>query len=208
MKIYVLGGNNHYADWIPGYEIVKNMEWAELVIGVGGSDWSPHYYNEPKGTHTRCNEFTDAEEWAAFEKAVELKKPLLGICKSAQGLCVFAGGRLIQHQADNYFAHPMQTFDRRMLTVTSSHHQAQYPYDMPESDFKLLGWTNGLSDYHLDGENKEINLAPFREAEVVYYPKMKAIGFQGHPEFREQREHPETNEWLLELINKLLTGTL
>lgn len=208
MRVYVIGNAKWYTNWLPDVTIVNKMEEADLVLGSGGEDWQPSYYNERTGKYTSCNPKRDEFEWAAFKQAVNLDKPLLGVCRSAQGLSILAGGRLIQHQADNAPLHPMQTFDSKTLMVTSSHHQAQYPYDMPESDFKLLGWTENISPYHLDGENKEINLQPFKEAEVVYYPKIKALAIQQHPEYHQQKDYPETNEWLLDLTNKLITGTL
>ena len=206
MKVYIIGGGTVYANWLPDSTVVSKMEDCDLVLGTGGEDWSPEYYGEPEGSYTCCNPARDKREWNEFQKAIKLGKPIVGICRSAQGLCIAAGGRLVQHQKDAVFLHPMQTFDKQTLMVTSSHHQAQYPHDMPQSDFKLLGWTEGISPFHLDGQDKEINSQPFKEAEVVWYPKIKGLGIQLHPEYREQAHFQETLSWLINLTEKLIKG--
>lgn len=72
-------------------------------------------------------------------------------------------------------------------------------------DYELLAWTDGMLSYHLDGNGKEMNPnRKFKEAEIVYYPKTKALAIQGHPEIMNPVVHKETFEYLNGLINKYI----
>ena len=64
---------------------------------TGGVDISPKRYGEDK--KSTCGDLQlnrDAHEFAAFEKAFALKKPILAICRGAQLVNVALGGSLYQ----------------------------------------------------------------------------------------------------------------
>ncbi len=74
-------------------------------------------------------------------------------------------------------------------------------------DYKLLGWSNNLSPFHYDGYKKNNNC--IKEPEVIYFPKIKWIGWQGHPEmmFRNS-EFDETMNWSMTILNQFLDDKL
>lgn len=185
LNVYVVGGDKGYACWID-CNIVKKMEDSDLVLFTGGEDVSPFLYDRKVHPTTGVNYPRDMEEVQAFQEAHYLGLHMLGICRGAQLLCALSGGILVQNQANPEFIHEMSTFDRQRIPVSSTHHQAQYPWGMNKDEFKLLGWTRGVSPYH-EGESKEQEMVNGivendMEAEVVYYPKYRALGIQSHPE--------------------------
>lgn len=204
-KIYVVGPAIDYANWMEG-ELVKNLEDADLVVFTGGEDVDPSLYNEPKHPTTGSNLNRDNYEQKMFKKAKFLRKHLIGICRGSQFLCVMAGGKLVQHQQNLSHMHDIELYDGKFLPITSTHHQAQYPWGMTEGkDFEVLGWSKRESDYHLDGKGKELSIASEKECEIVYYPKIKALGIQGHPEWMDDGE---TIDYLRNMLDKHMKNIL
>lgn len=202
-KIYVVGGGEHYTRWMQG-EVVDSMKDANLVVFTGGEDVHPDFYGEPMNPTAHCNRQRDRYEQLEFNEALERKIHMLGICRGSQALCVFNGGRLIQHQDNPAWMHDIELYDGKTIEITSTHHQAAYPFDMPNTSYKVLGWTRGISAFHEDGNREEMN--PPIECEIVHYPKGMSLGIQGHPEMM-KRDHP-TIEYLQGLLNKFLSNTL
>lgn len=192
-KIYVVGGDNNYAAWMQG-EIVPKMEDADLVVFTGGEDVTPALYGEPAHPSTSCNPLRDKLEANEFWNARLFDKKLVGICRGAQFLCVMAGGRLVQDQQPQPHYHWMETSDGQRILVSSTHHQAQYPWNLTYDDFLIKGYTFQLSKWHEDGRRKEIVNDTIAidgwadgqhgiEVEVCKYLKIKALGIQPHPEY-------------------------
>ncbi len=183
-KIHVVGGAKSYACWMEG-TTVNDMKDADLVVFSGGEDVTPELYAHEKHPATQCNPVRDADEVIAWRKAMDMKKPMVGICRGAQFLCVMAGGKLIQHQTNEQFMHRVNTFNEKSIQVTSCHHQAQYPWDLAEDDYRILGWTVGMHPYH-EGENRKemvIGKVPNSiEVEDCHYPHIRALCIQSHPE--------------------------
>lgn len=210
MKVYIVGGQSYseYMDWIDDAKKVNDVERADIVLFCGGEDVSPIMYGEIQGTFTHCNYNRDIRERYMFETALKQGKHMLGICRGAQFLCVMAGGRLVQHQDNPKYIHSIRTWDKEDYMITSSHHQAQYVLDMPEPNYRLIGWTTDTSPFHLDGNDKEICEGVFKEVEIASYPKIKALCIQGHPEYPEMKRYPETNKYLNSLVKDLVNNVL
>lgn len=208
VKIYHATPWYNYSSWIKGVKIAHTVEEADVVMFCGGTDFFAGRYGEKQHPAAeRPDHARDERESALFKQAVALNKKIIGICRGSQLVCALNHGRLVQHQPNPAYIHPIKTYDGKEIMITSTHHQAQFPFNLkPEVDFKLLGWTKGLLKFHEDGEEKEMN--PPYEAEVVYYPKTKALAIQGHPEMMRRSERPETFEWLDKQIELLLTDKL
>lgn len=201
-KIYVIGNDTDYANWMQG-EICNTLEEADLIVFTGGEDVNPFMYGETSHETTYYNKYRDELELEYFNKALYLNKPMIGICRGSQFLCVVAGGKLVQHQSHPHF-HDIEMFDGNVFKVTSSHHQAQFPFNLSNDKYKVLGWANDLSKFHLDGNGKE--LSPEKECEVVYYPKINALGIQSHPEWMSLDS--EAVIYFQKLLNNFLDGKL
>jgi len=205
--IYVVGPSIDYADWMQG-KLVSSMEDADLVVFTGGEDVSPNLYGDSKHPTTSCNPNRDGYETGIYHQALQLKKPMIGICRGSQFLCVMNGGKLVQHQQNSPYLHLIKTFDDKLLEITSEHHQAAYPWNLKHGeDFKTLAWTNGFSKFHFDGKGNELLYAKEKcEVETIYYPKTKCLGIQGHPEWMNEG-HP-TVVYLQNLLDKFMENEL
>lgn len=207
--IYVVGNSVGYMNWMQG-QLISSLEDADLICFTGGEDVDPSFYNEPKHPTTFCNSIRDSYEKDTFEKALLLNKPMIGICRGSQFLCVMNGGKLVQNQENKFSSHYLKTFDNKIIQITSTHHQAAYPWNLKEGeDFKLLGWTKKLSCFHHNGDNKEIVNNVVRdsiECENVFYPKTKCLGIQGHPEWMKSNSFDV--KYLQKMLNKFLANEL
>ena len=205
LKVYVVGGDVHYAIWLNDYIIVDKITDAELVMFTGGEDVSPSLYNEPVNPLTSSNRKRDLIEKKAFIKAKELELPMIGICRGAQFLCVMSGGRLVQHQDNPNYIHKIRT-NYGNFDLTSTHHQAQYVADMPIGTYRVIGYAApSQSVTHLDGNGKEM---PVRtEVEIAYYPMTKCLGIQGHPEM-EPMVNSSKYEYTREILQTILFSFL
>ena len=118
------------------------LEPLGAVIVIGGLDYPPELYGEALHPKTElAHERRVKGDFSLLETALELEKPLLGICAGMQLLNVFFGGALIQHipELDTHYGekqHPVEILGGRWLpriygegriTVNSNHHQAADP---------------------------------------------------------------------------------
>jgi putative glutamine amidotransferase len=70
----------------------------DALLLTGGGDVDPRLYGEkPHKQVYGVNETRDRMEWEALNRAEELGVPVLGICRGAQLMAVWNGGRLRQH---------------------------------------------------------------------------------------------------------------
>lgn len=208
-KLYIIGGQVYldYVNWILplGFKITSIIQEADLCVATGGEDWHPNWYHKgtikPHNTLS-CNIYRDKQELMVLEKAINLKIPIVGICRGSQIFPVLAGegGKIVQHQNNPAYKHLFKTYDGKELVCTSSHHNAAYPYNLPKDSYELLGWSENLLNYRfLNSEEQDLE-SP--ETEVVYYPKIKCLGFQMHPEW--QLKDEESMKWYADTLNKFL----
>ena len=129
---------------------------------------------------------------------------LLGICRGSQLLTTLSGGKLIQHVEGHCRDHSMILNNKIRYTITSSHHQMLYPFDLKEKDYELVAYSEYFqSNTYLNGNNEEIELSKdFLEPEIVYYKNTNALCIQGHPEWSHCEKR--TSSMGLNLIDKYL----
>lgn len=185
MKIYVVGGDGHYARWLDG-EVVDSLEEADLVMFRGGADVIPTLYNDKQHPRTHYDGGRDAKEIGEFTRALALDKKMLGICRGSQFLTVMNGGRLIQDVTNHAIAsqHPIEAPGIGQGMITSTHHQMMYPYQLPEQNYQIIAHPpEALSEHYQVGDRSNMELPDdFVEPEIVFYPKTNSLGIQGHPE--------------------------
>lgn len=206
--VYVVGGDLGYANWLPEFKTTNRLEDADLVMFTGGEDVHPSLYNEPVGKRTYSNLTRDNKEKDIYEKAKDLGIKMIGICRGSQFLCVMQGGKLVQHQENPSYIHKIKLDDGSEMHITSTHHQAAYPYNLNSWGYRIIGYTENISKIHLDGKEKELN--PSKECEIVYYRNFpKCLGIQGHPEYKDwQEQYPESLEKLRGILEEFLNDTL
>ena len=179
---------------------------------IGNEDVHPDLYGQPYNPSTYANMTRDLYEKSEFEKAKKLGKHIIGICRGSQFLCVMAGSILVQDQQNPGRFHEMETYDGKKMIVTSTHHQAAYPWYLKNNLFKVLGWTKHLSKYHQGGNKEEMvdGMVPDnKEVEICYYPKIKALGIQSHPEYVYGNEkHQDMIQYMRGLLNAHLEDAI
>lgn len=205
IKIFHSSNDRTYSNWITNSKAVTTIEEADLIIFTGGEDVSPFLYDEPQHPTTFNNITRDSVEVQMFKEAIALDKPILGVCRGSQLTCVMAGGSLIQDQDNPSFIHDMKTDDGLTIPVTSTHHQAQNPFNLKEDEYEVIGWSENLVKYRKNGNNEDIVVD--KDCEVVYYPKIKALAIQPHPEMMVNRdgtidrEYRESVQWFRNMLN-------
>lgn len=187
-KIFVVGPSKHYSSWIHDHELVDNLQDADIVIFTGGEDVDPSLYNCEKHESTYSNLHRDLEEKEIFEQ-VKPHQLCVGICRGSQLMAVLNGGLLVQN-VDNHATfgtHPIINManDYEEYEITSTHHQMQYPFNLPTNVYKILYYSYRRSNYY-EGDQIEY---PDVEPEIVLYSqenKPKCLAIQGHPEIMRQ----------------------
>lgn len=171
-------------------DIVHGANIDALVIW-GGADISPTLYNS--GVAKWCGagaqlSLGDRIESQACQAAINRGIPLIGVCRGAQLLCATAGGKLIQH-VDGHAGRDHEITDNKgnKVYTTSVHHQMMYPWDV---EHELIAWSSDRRSkvYHTDLTDFDEVAAKMPEPEVVYFPKIKGLAIQGHPEFMSERD--------------------
>ncbi len=187
INIYIVGTQKGYfaAFDTDLFELVDELKDANILLFTGGEDVTPSFYGETAHPSTYNNENRDKMEQSFFRYAQAHKRMCLGICRGSQFLTAMSGGKLIQH-CDNHAiggTHQMTVLGGSIIPVTSTHHQMMHPFDLPEDDYTLLGWsTESRSSVRWLNEKVECNKL-LEEPEVVYYHNTKCLAVQGHPEF-------------------------
>jgi putative glutamine amidotransferase len=168
MKIAVSKATKNYINWLKKGDstlapvdmypmnidsALKILDYCSGLLITGGEDVQPEYYGKA-GEKYLCTEMDprrDTLEIALIKKAIELKMPILGICRGEQILNVALGGTLIvdipahfeqlpriyhiAHQCEDYLKcrHSVHVFPGTFLHsivgsdtgfVNTNHHQA------------------------------------------------------------------------------------
>jgi len=182
MKVYIINGSNAYRHMFMqmGFQIADRISQADLVCFTGGEDVSPEYYGAAKHKHTYSNINRDDYERTCFKQALNLGKPMVGICRGGQFLNVMCGGAMYQHVSNHGRAHHITDVETgEVVYASSTHHQMM----KPSEDGKLVAFsTNGGTREWYEGEVFQSDIAK-TDIEVVYYREKNCLCFQPHPEF-------------------------
>lgn len=151
------------------------------LILWGGGDIHPSWYGQVNsdlcyGVSIRRDMF----EYNLIEEAKKLGIPVIGICRGAQWTCINNGGSLWQHVNGHAGSdHDMIDLRGNRVTTNSLHHQMM---NLKGTEHELIAWAAPKrSDIYLDETG--IVEGPDKEPEVVWFPKTKMLGIQGHPEY-------------------------
>ena len=169
------------------YIIHQLAEKCDGILFTGGHDVSPSLYGENKLPECgACSKERDKMEAMLLERAIELDKPVLGICRGIQLINAVLGGTLYQDL-------PTQ------MESDLEHHQNP-PYDKPIHNVSIIADTPlyellqkdilAVNSYHHQAVKKlSDQLLPMAKAddgliEAVYMPSKRFVwGIQWHPEF-------------------------
>jgi len=86
----------------PRPESVEAVDRLDGVVLAGGPDLDPRRYGAEPDPHTGLPRTDrDAAELAVLQRALELGRPVLAVCRGLQVLNVALGGTLVQHLPDS-----------------------------------------------------------------------------------------------------------
>lgn len=134
----------------------------------------------------------DQAEAKLMAQAIDKGIYILGVCRGAQLACAMLGGILVQHVDGHAMgSHRITTTEGKKYMVTSAHHQMMYPWEV---EHKLLAWSSiprstvymGITEQELEAwpvQEYEDEKPGLIEPEVVWFPTIKCLGVQGHPEW-------------------------
>lgn len=192
-----------------GVNVLKDgMDSCSAILLWGGTDIHPSYYQEKAhyssqvyGAKTPSKR--DQDEWRAMVYAKANNIPIIGVCRGAQFLCVFAGGRLIQdvsgHGSGSHLVSCLVNGEVAKYETTSCHHQMMYPYNV---DHVLLAASSTKKSVcYSSGPGAElVDMTDRAEPEVVYFPSINGFAIQGHPEW--MNESDAFVQWCLSSIEE------
>jgi putative glutamine amidotransferase len=170
--------------------VVRNpneMTEGGVLVLWGGEDINPDIYGHPRHPFTGSPSNRDIVEVHLAQYAIDNGIPIVGICRGAQLLCALAGGSLIQdvrgHAGGNHVVVDVRT--KQLTVVNSLHHQQMYLEEMPTDDYVLLAKSDDLSGFfgygHTWKDNRPVVVE--YEPEAVWFPKIKGLAIQWHPEY-------------------------
>ena len=169
----------------------------------GGGDISPGIYGQHPSSRTGALDTPSSKDQLELNlagRAIKMGLPIIGVCRGAQMMCALAGGKLVQDVSGHSHDHFIETDEGKVLTATSLHHQMMYPWDVSH---RLIAWCSPpRSSSYLEGNaltekvlKDVVSSFPAdldvekREPEIVYFPTIKSLCIQGHPEFINNEKH-------------------
>lgn len=184
-----------------------SIDDVDLILFTGGKDISSHLYNENSHPKTIVDYKRDLRESSVFDSYPKTI-PRLGICRGAQLITALSGGKIVQDVNNHSMNHEMIVENNKRIRVTSTHHQMMYPFNIDETEYKIIGYADNLSTrYENDKFAVEISKPlNFVEPEIVYYNNTNSLAIQGHPE-----KYDATmafKQYSYNLINKLINNEL
>lgn len=161
---------------------------VDAFVLWGGTDIHPSYYKQGHNRFSQAGRDPserDVWEWNAMKYCKANDIPIIGVCRGAQFMCAFTGGKLIQHASGHTNGnHSVTTSDGDKFSVTSCHHQM---LDLVGTNHELLAWSSEPLSQAYYGETMQplshIEPVTFKEPEIVFFPDIKGIAIQGHPEW-------------------------
>lgn len=199
LKIYVIGAGNYtssYTRFFRNFERVKEIGDADLVILTGGADVDPSFYGAEKHPTTFSQPSRDKEEIDELRK-VRPDQLVYGCCRGSQLSSVVNGGLLVQNVnnhaigmghgiAPTKAAKKYNAIDQELYEITSTHHQMQYPFNLPSSDYDILFTAfPSRSDFYQGDLIDPTPIQKIGEPEIVLYHR------KGYPRFLAVQGHPE-----------------
>ena len=153
-----------------------------ILVVWGGADINPKLYNHAQSRTTSPSTTRDTVEWGCIQRAIELGIPMIGVCRGAQMMCAAAGGFLIQDVSGHHGQHTVTTYGGAILNVNSIHHQMLA--GLEKVDHELLAWSTVKRSRSYIWKDDQPYTPPvgFKEPELVYFPRIKAMAVQWHPE--------------------------
>lgn len=198
LKFHVIGGDNAISRLFLDYGLTEtSFKDSELMIFTGGADVSPQLYDEKPIQGTSTDEKRDEYEMNFYYDGIKAQKKAIGICRGAQFLHVLNGYPLwqdINNHAIGGATHLSVDIPTGDYVETSScHHQMMRVDNIsdPLNAFKVICTsqrsTRRSSEKMFTQLSKDSKDQSYRDdIEVLWYPFVRTLCYQGHPEYRKK----------------------
>jgi len=189
--------------------IAETVKGVDAVIFWGGTDIHPSLYGQSAHVRSQAHgaypSQRDLFEWNAMKYCKVNNIPMIGVCRGAQLMCAFAGGKLIQHvegHVGGTGGHLISSKDREKgpstFRTTSCHHQMMYPFDIAHD---MLAWSTAHESDRYEDDKGAVDMTGKVEPEIVFFPEIRGLAIQGHPEWSVQSSFADyCNELVEELF--------
>lgn len=184
--------------------VTGSLEGADALLLWGGEDINPAFYKQDyhlrteRTGHTGTPSLRDMVEWQLMHEAKAKEIPIIGVCRGAQFLCVFAGGSLIQDCKGHFSGHVVVTPDGLSMHAAANHHQVMNP---EPGTYNVLAWAEKFGTDHQIEYGKKPTGVLFEkqiDPEVLWFPKVRGLAIQPHPEW--MPENSQFVKWVLEQV--------
>ena len=209
-KVFVLNGA-FYGSCVSlfaqaGFEKADDIEDADVVVFIGGSDVAPELYNQDVHERTSFDRRRDDYEEEVYKTCVAKGKIMFGICRGAQFLHVMNGGELWQH-VENHAGndHMIIDIDEDLRVQANSYHhqmlQANQDIEVVAICEEQVSKKFQSPDLFLDLNPEGKEFPHELEIEAGVYDDTKCFFVQGHPEVG----NAAYKSWCLTRFNDYLT---
>ena len=205
----------------PGYCGTRDPAEADIFVFTGGPDVDPSWYGELPHQNTRISEWRDESDAMMMSQisgylADNPSILVVGICRGAQFLNIWQGGKMWQH-VDGHQGGLHDIIDNdtgQVYAVTSTHHQMMIPHETGivlavamESKQKESG--HQIQDPEDPPEvwlRKRADKTSIHhdDPEVIWYSGTRSLCFQPHPEKTGYGPMNESRTYFFSLIERLL----
>ena len=190
-----------------GWVRSPTIEEAEVIIFQGGPDINPMLYGEKRHDTTHIDFKRDLEDIRALRQwKGPYEQMLVGICRGAQFLNVMVGGGTLWQNVNNH-TRPHNLLirepEKAVIQTSSTHHQ------MMCLGPNAVVLASAVEATQKEGHNKTVrpDLSKSLDPEVVFYPALNTLCFQGHPEYTNVENKPFQNYFLKTISSELLSGS-
>ena len=198
--------------------ITGTVKGNDALLLWGGEDIHPSFYGERAHPMNECKSTEpsnrDMIEWHLIREAREYGIPMIGVCRGAQMLCAFAGGRLIQHVTNHMHAHEIKTHDGLSMNASANHHQMMEPTG---TEYELLAWRECVANTRYEGVDQLTGVPKLLQhgdfidginegcdPEVLWFPDVRGMAIQPHPEWMDKKQ--EFPKWIVEQVLNFTFG--
>lgn len=175
---------------------------VDAALFWGGTDIHPSIYGKRHHPDSGAGQYMSKRDLMEVKAMTYCKQngiPMIGVCRGAQLMCAFAGGSLVQncdgHGQEHDITYEEKPGVYRQVRASSSHHQMM---DTRGTNHKLIAWSTERKSSYYDGECSIEQIPIDLEPEIVYFPDIKGLAIQGHPEWMGK------NDEFVKLCNDLI----
>lgn len=157
------------------YDIENILNLCDGFLVIGGDDIDPAYYGEENTDSKNIDALVDTIDQKIIKHALKNKKPLLGICRGAQSLGAFLGGKLIQDIDKEGYKHDVVDHTHLVTTTIKNDFTKDFPDVFPINSYHHQAIKTLPEDFEAIFMHNDL-------IEGIMHKTLPIIGVQWHPE--------------------------